>query len=109
MRIGLFVKRLNKLLVAVTFLFVYPCSKAFSLLRPILPYERMIISLNVPPGLFNLCLQSLYIIFVFQHLFTIVMAVSFMSSRSIHAEGSGVLRGHKQIMIDDNEIRVISD
>ena len=32
-----------------------------------------------------------------------------MSSRSIHAKGSGVLRGHKQIMIDDNEIRVISD
>ena len=58
---------------------------------------------------FNFSLQSLYIIFVFQHLFTIVMAVSFMSNRSIHAKGSGVLRGHKQIMIDDNEIRVISD
>ena len=58
---------------------------------------------------FNFSLQSLYIIFVFQHLFTIVMAVSFVSNRSIHAKGSGVLRGHKQIMIDDNEIRVISD
>ena len=48
MRIGLSVKRLNTLLVAVTFLFVYPCSRTFSLLRPILPYRRMTISLNVP-------------------------------------------------------------
>lgn len=29
--------------------------------------------------------------------------------RSTHAKGSGVLRGHKQMMIDDNDIRVICD
>ena len=37
------------------------------------------------------------------------MAVSFMSSRSIHAKESGVLRGSKQTMIDGNYIRVFCE
>ena len=30
-----------------------------------------------------------------------------INMRLVHAKGSGVLRGHKQTMIDDNDIRVI--
>ena len=30
-----------------------------------------------------------------------------INMRSVHAKGSGLLRGHKQTMIDDNDIRVI--
>lgn len=29
--------------------------------------------------------------------------------RSVHANGTGLLRGHKQTMIDDNDIRLICD
>ena len=32
-----------------------------------------------------------------------------INMRSVHAKGSGLLRGHKQTMIDDNDIRVICE
>ena len=32
-----------------------------------------------------------------------------INMRLVHAKGSGLLRGHKQTMIDDNDIRVICD
>ena len=32
-----------------------------------------------------------------------------INMRPIHAKGSGLLRGHKQTMIDDNDIRVICE
>jgi DNA-binding LytR/AlgR family response regulator len=32
-----------------------------------------------------------------------------INMRTIHAKGSGLLRGHKQTMIDDNDVRVICD
>jgi hypothetical protein len=32
-----------------------------------------------------------------------------INMRPIHAKGSGLLRGHKQTMIDDNDVRVICD
>jgi hypothetical protein len=32
-----------------------------------------------------------------------------INMRPIHPKGSGLLRGHKQTMIDDNDVRVICD
>ena len=32
-----------------------------------------------------------------------------INMRPIHTTGNGLLRGHKQVKIDDNDIRVISD
>ena len=32
-----------------------------------------------------------------------------INMRSVHAKGSGLLRGHKQTIIDDNDIRVICE